>query len=207
MATGENGSESSCTAHGIVLASFKCRLYSANFPFRNATTICSPFGLQHAQLYSNKREREINKKYNRKKERKKNRRIEHDILYILNCFTFRKTKFEIWNTKKMFGNSTITYCAFSDLFPSNIMYSSNPRWKVYAPNVPSQRQTAITFRITGFHRICLTLTSFDTDAGILKFPFTFYNENRYWVFVCSRFCCSSFFHLPPIKGFAQKKCP
>lgn len=53
-ATGENGAENSCTEHGIDLANFKSGLYCANLPSGNATTICFPLGLQHAQLYNEK---------------------------------------------------------------------------------------------------------------------------------------------------------
>lgn len=57
-----------------------------------------------------------------------------------------------------------SYRAFSDLF--NELNSKLFGLRVYAHSVPSLRQIANVFGITGFHRICFTLTpsQFDTDT-------------------------------------------
>lgn len=77
--------------------------------------------------------------------------------------------------KKSARKIILTHRASSDL--SIELYSKLLSLITYAPNVPSPRQRAIIFPITGFQRISLTLTfeSFDTINLDTK-HLTFYNE-------------------------------
>lgn len=65
-------------------------------------------------------------------------------------------------TEQLAEKIVLTHRAFSDL--SIELYSKLLSLIIYAPNVPSPRQRAIVFPITGFQRISVTLTfgSFDT---------------------------------------------